>query len=252
MTNTKTCKRCGMEKPLEREHFRLSKNHKDGFRSECKECARMISKEYREKNKEKINSYQKEYRKINTEQTSQSSKKYRENNKGKVKEMRENWEFNNKEKRSQYHKEWYQANKKRKRQNERKLYLKSEKHRKYKLELCKIRNHRKRSVISDFTTSEWEICKTFFDNRCCYCGGDCDELQQEHFVPVAKGGAYTKANMIPACGSCNSSKNDSDFHDWYPKQKGYSEERKIKILNYLRIGSEDNGGSLQVHGRRNQ
>lgn len=244
MTETKICKTCKLEKPLNREYFRLSKRHKDGFNSECKECSKKKSKEYRDKNRDKILEYQREYYKNNPEQARQSRKKYRENNKEKVKEIVKNWEERNKEKRRAYHKEWYQANKKRKRKNERKLYLKSEKHRKYKNELSKIRKHRKRSVVSDFTPFEWKECTNYFNNECCYCGSKSDKLEQDHFIPVAKKGPYTKTNIVPACGSCNSSKNDRDFFEWYPKQNYYSIERENKILSYL--GREVKHDSLQI------
>ncbi|MCM3030358.1 MULTISPECIES: HNH endonuclease [unclassified Niallia] len=164
-------------------------------------------------------------------------------------ECKKEWEEKNKEKRSQYHKEWYQKNKKRKRANERKLYLKSEKYRKYKSELRKIRHHRKRSAVSNFTLIEWEKCKTFFDNECCYCGGKSQELQQDHFIQVAKNGEYTKTNIVPACSSCNSSKNDRDFFEWFKQQKYYSLEREIKILSYL--GREIND-SLSLYGCRDK
>ena len=38
ITRTKTCRLCGGDKPLTREHFYTSKKHKDGFRGECKAC----------------------------------------------------------------------------------------------------------------------------------------------------------------------------------------------------------------------
>jgi 5-methylcytosine-specific restriction endonuclease McrA len=82
------------------------------------------------------------------------------------------------------------------------------------------------------TEEQWEEIKNYFDNRCAYCGKE-KPLQQEHFIPVSKGGEYTHNNIIPACGDCNFKKLNHDFFEWYPKQKSYSELRERKILNYL-------------------
>ena len=58
-------------------------------------------------------------------------------------------------------------------------------------------------------------------------------LHQEHFIPLSKGGEYTHNNIIPACKSCNSSKQDTDFFEWYPTYEEYNEEREQFILEYL-------------------
>jgi hypothetical protein len=42
--NTKVCKKCGKEKPIER--FRKRKDSKDGFRSECKDCFNLYFRQY--------------------------------------------------------------------------------------------------------------------------------------------------------------------------------------------------------------
>jgi 5-methylcytosine-specific restriction endonuclease McrA len=86
---------------------------------------------------------------------------------------------------------------------------------------------------SNYTKEQWEECKNTFDNKCAYCGKN-DKLSQEHFVPVSKGGEYTENNIIPSCKSCNSSKNNSNFFDWYPKQEFYSKIREQNILKHLR------------------
>ena len=42
-----------------------------------------------------------------------------------------------------------------------------------------------------------------------------------------------KDNIIPICGSCNSSKCNKDFEEWYKTKDFYSEFRKQKIYEYL-------------------
>ncbi len=63
---------------------------------------------------------------------------------------------------------------------------------------------------------------------------ECDQrLHQDHFIPLTKGGGYTKENIIPACRSCNASKQNADFEEWYPQYEYYSKEREQKILDYM-------------------
>jgi 5-methylcytosine-specific restriction endonuclease McrA len=42
--------------------------------------------------------------------------------------------------------------------------------------------------------------------RCQYCGGDERELTIEHVHPTSRGGANTWANVVAACGPCNTRK----------------------------------------------
>jgi 5-methylcytosine-specific restriction endonuclease McrA len=100
----------------------------------------------------------------------------------------------------------------------------------------RIYNHRRRAreghLLHDITENEWENCKDYFEQKCAYCGSE-EELQQEHFIPVVRGGGYTIGNIIPACKRCNSSKNDSAFEQWYRRQDYYSAERESKVYEYL-------------------
>jgi 5-methylcytosine-specific restriction endonuclease McrA len=53
-------------------------------------------------------------------------------------------------------------------------------------------------VLALFEAYEW---------RCAYCGSG-EELTIDHRVPLSRGGGDSIENLIPACGSCNSSKHD--------------------------------------------
>lgn len=100
------------------------------------------------------------------------------------------------------------------------------------------RKAKERNLINDFTESEWEACLNYFRNEsnqveCCYCGEPTEDIEKDHFIAVSNGGGYTATNIVPACKSCNSSKQDKDFFEWYPSQEFYSEERVDKILKYF-------------------
>lgn len=71
-----------------------------------------------------------------------------------------------------------------------------------------------------------------FDNACAYCG-KAEQITLDHFIPISKGGTDSLWNIVPACHSCNSSKNASLAQDWYPRQSFFNRDRWKKILTVL-------------------
>lgn len=263
MCKMKVCTKCGIE--LDVSMFGKQTKSNDRLKQKCKSCEKEIHKKYYEKNKDKILKKTNQYKKENIEKIKEDSKKYSEKNSDKLSEYHKKYSKENADKISEYHKKYYEentdkvkdaSNKYRKENTEeRRIYYK-----KYceenadKVKECNKKwytenpenNHmrsqrrkaRKLLLPSTFTVEEWEQCKIHFDNKCCYCGEEL-KLTQEHFKSVMSGGGYTKENIIPACGSCNYSKQDRDFYLWYPKYKFYSKEREDKILEYLEINKEE-------------
>lgn len=80
---------------------------------------------------------------------------------------------------------------------------------------------------------QWFSILDIFDNKCAYCGSTV-ELEQEHIVPISKGGTTSFTNVVPACRSCNASKGTKDLLDWYPTHKCFSKERLERILSYAK------------------
>lgn len=76
------------------------------------------------------------------------------------------------------------------------------------------REHRKQQLPATLTLKEWEYALECFEYSCAYCGKQSDKLQQDHFIPLAKGGGYTKFNIIPACAECNQNKRAQDPFKW--------------------------------------
>ena len=96
--------------------------------------------------------------------------------------------------------------------------------------------HRRRAVArgleATLSAEEWTGCKAHFGG-CCYCDKRTRALEQDHFVALKRGGGYTASNIVPACRSCNASKSNHAFEDWYPKQPFYSAEREAAIMTFL-------------------
>ena len=51
-------------------------------------------------------------------------------------------------------------------------------------------------------------------SACAYCGSS-EELTADHLLPTSRGGPESGANLVRACRSCNSSKNNRDLMSWF-------------------------------------
>lgn len=79
--------------------------------------------------------------------------------------------------------------------------------------------------------NEWVAVLEFFNHECAYCGKK-EGLEQEHIIPVDKGGKYEIGNIVPACRSCNASKGKKDFKEWYSKSDVFNQKRFENITLY--------------------
>ena len=61
---------------------------------------------------------------------------------------------------------------------------------------------------STFTFDQWLNILEVFDHCCAYCLRKDQKLTMDHVIPVSKEGEHTEENIVPACKSCNSRKND--------------------------------------------
>ena len=126
-TKTKECRVCGEEKPLTSEYFYSRKDNKDGFRNDCKECNKSITKKYYQNNTEKISKRHKEYyyNRGGKEKKKISSKKWVLENKEQIRTYQKKWVTENKEKVKGYQKKYYENGGKEKRYD----YIKNNKDR---------------------------------------------------------------------------------------------------------------------------
>jgi hypothetical protein len=176
-----------------------------GFMAECKDCIKKKANEYGHSHKEKKNKIDREYREANKAERKVKEKVWRDNNKENL--------YNNLKK--------FQKN------NPDRLKYYNNQH----------SNH-------DITTKEWESCKKYFNHRCAYCGLPIEEhyitrkgitkLGDFHKEHVVHKGSNGLDNCVPSCGSCNSSKWEHPFENWYNKENiNYTEERYQKIIQWL-------------------
>ena len=248
---TKICKKCGRVLELSGVYFYKCSEHKDGFRSQCKECQghkfniKKAKEGYRicnscneelpmtseyfyviKNNKEGLRTICKKCEKEYKKQQQHGNKKYRERKKQYYKEHKEQIKQNRKKNYEQYSKKYI-----RKYNKEVAKRWKKEHRDKCNASGQRYRT-RKRQLVSNLTAEQWKQIKQHFNNRCAYCGQE-KPLAQEHFIPLSKDGEYTANNIIPSCKSCNSSKSNKYFKEWYPKYKYYNKKREKTILDFL-------------------
>lgn len=74
------------------------------------------------------------------------------------------------------------------------------------------RRARLQNAASNLTKQEWENTLKSYGGKCVYCGGDGTTI--DHVVPIARGGSHSVNNVVPACPTCNSSKNAKPLLLW--------------------------------------
>lgn len=90
---------------------------------------------------------------------------------------------------------------------------------------------------AEITLEDWKQCLVFFRGSCAYCGRAASrsvKLSKDHVVAMVQGGLTTKYNIVPACISCNSSKQGDNLEKWYYGQRCFSDERLCRIYEWHR------------------
>lgn len=204
--NTKVCKTCGIDKPLD-EYYSTVKNSKTKgvyvwYQCSCKECCKTRSKKWIKDNKERYETLIRE-----------------RDNRPKTKIYHR--ELSRKRRLEGKHKEWSRKN--------------PDKLREYNEYRTLHKNHK-------ISKPEWDACKKYFNDECAYCGLPSNQhyckynedikLASLHKEHVNHNGSNELDNCVPACKSCNSSKHTRDFKEWYTSRDFYSKERYDKIIKW--------------------
>lgn len=75
----------------------------------------------------------------------------------------------------------------------------------------RVANYRRRSLPMSKEVRDWWLEQR--NAVCAYCQlAMATEI--DHIVPVTKGGTNDRDNLVPACRSCNASKNDKTLTEW--------------------------------------
>ncbi len=74
------------------------------------------------------------------------------------------------------------------------------------------------AVVHDLTPTQWTALVDAWGG-CAYCGSAGPGLQKDCLLPISRGGRYTLANVVPACGSCNASKCNTEVTTWLRRKR---------------------------------
>ncbi len=77
--------------------------------------------------------------------------------------------------------------------------------------------HRRRQLKANgagLTAADWRAILAKHNNCCAYCGS-AGKLTRDHVVPLSRGGLHQPDNIVPACKSCNSGKNNRLPGEWW-------------------------------------
>jgi 5-methylcytosine-specific restriction endonuclease McrA len=86
-------------------------------------------------------------------------------------------------------------------------------------------------VEHDLTDAQWTALKAAW-RGCAYCGATAVPLQRDCVLPLSRGGRYTLDNVVPACGSCNTSKCNDEVTTWLRRKR--LDERAF-LLRHIEI-----------------
>ena len=64
------------------------------------------------------------------------------------------------------------------------------------------------------TLQEWQTLKSDYGQRCAYCNRKIEGLEPDHIIAKSRGGKKGLDNIVPACESCNCSKNGRPLLFW--------------------------------------
>lgn len=184
----RTCTKCGEQKDP-------SAFYAEGH--QCKPCRYLQTTAWRRNNAERYRANNKAYYAAHAEKIKENTRQHRQQKKDLVNASNRAWRAKNAELNSSYTRAWRVANPDAARA------------------FAALRRARLAAVRCDvFGPDEVRAhyAASGYPDACIYCEGPYE--QDDHIVPVARGGAHVLENLAPACGRCNRSKSDKMLAEW--------------------------------------
>lgn len=73
-------------------------------------------------------------------------------------------------------------------------------------------------VDHDLSDAQWTALQEAWGG-CAYCGAVGKALQRDCVLAISRGGRYTLQNVVPACGTCNTSKCNDEVTGWLRRKR---------------------------------
>lgn len=237
-TPQKRCIQCGQEFPLTRDFFHINRANKDGFKSRCKPCESAHTGHVhtpREKLPEGIKRCTRcKELKPGTREFFTAHPNMRDGLQSTCKACRaaivSAEQMRNRSKRNAYVRHHYAENNDVGRATSRR------------------KSHKRRAaefnLPATLTEREWQVCLRYWNSCCAYCGNPPGLLREfqitrDHWIPVTDlrpdNPGYVETNIVPACRTCNNSKNNREPIEWLRWKFGTRKAKQIalRILAYF-------------------
>lgn len=107
--------------------------------------------------------------------------------------------------------------------------------------LARKRRRRVAEADNDLTPAQWVLIRDAWA-ACAYCRATDVPMQRDCVQPISRGGRYTVENVVPACGSCNASKSNSEVTSWMRRRRLDEPAfltRHYEILLALRVRDDE-------------
>lgn len=159
--------------------FAKDRTKKSGLQTLCRDCLRTLRKKRRKHDQE-------------------VQRRWRSKNADRAKELCRTYHHRHRTKRLKVMKRWFKKNGAAAVARWRAKYPAKHK------AVTQRRRARKKNAPGHFTAAEWQERCEQFGHKCAYCRKR-RKLTVHHVKALAKGGSNYISNIVPACGSCNSS-----------------------------------------------
>lgn len=188
---TRTCTKCGIEKPADRKHFSRDLRVRDGCKSVCKQCCVAYNLKW----------FRSDYKKDPAKRAAANRRcrlakldQYRATDRARQKRRGS---------RADAHREWSTRNR--------------EHVRKHKAASEHKRRAVRRGCDEHHSPSDIEALLIAQAGLCFYCFAVLADYHVDHFIPLSKGGGNTLSNLRIACPLCNMSKGPKLPWEWRPE-----------------------------------
>lgn len=213
LSPTKSCTKCGIEYPRTSIYFGVRPTARDGLKSRCRTCT---NKSAKPQTPEQHSRYYKRQKETRPDALREVSRRAYWNNAEKIRSLARitSREYQRKHSGDEHFRSVHRAQEAR-------------------------RRARKRGLANDFTVLEWQTALDYFEGCCAICRrppGLWHTIAQDHWIPLAKGGASTRRNIVPLChsvkdgeGGCNNLKSARHPSVFLREQFGEKQANQILV-----------------------
>ena len=193
----RVCSACQIPQPLT--EFYKDASKRDGYALQCKTCKRSTVKSYRSTNKDKVSASKLSWKK--TDKGREAGRRHYHNH-------RDEYILASRER--------YRENPGLSAEKQRKWHIKNPEKSQAIIERANAKRQSlyRRAPLNDFTDGQFPAILKRYGYICVWCGLSSNSLEQDHVIPLSRGGPHTASNIVPACRSCNASRNNKMPWEW--------------------------------------